>query len=55
MMKGPCEAAFQFTGQFSVQVVKCGKPGKLYKGFILPYGVILCPDCHRKMEAKYGG
>jgi hypothetical protein len=35
-------------------VIKCGKPGRLYKKFILPFGVILCRECYLAMEAKYG-
>lgn len=53
-MKGSCEAAIDWddTGH-APRIIKCGKPGKLYQKFILPFGVILCDECYQAMEAKH--
>lgn len=55
-MNNACEAAFRIAGgdpESPPRVTRCGEPGKLYKKFILPYGVYLCDKCYAVMEAKY--
>lgn len=48
-----CEA-LTFPDEEGQHIVlkRCGKPAKLRKKFVLPYGVMLCDECLALMEAK---
>ena len=55
MKTEPCEAAIGYdTTGHSPVIQKCGKPGKLYQEFLLPFGVILCDGCYLAMKTKRG-
>jgi hypothetical protein len=50
-----CEASLAWEEVSGKPVVRhCGRPGKLYKKYLLPFGVILCEDCARVIELKHG-
>lgn len=49
---GPCEISTGVDYSGLAPVVRvCGKPGRLVKAGLLPFGIIICPDCRARREA----